>query len=52
MTATMEADEVYSELGEKTSGISDKLSEFQGTIDSLQSSISDQKQVAAEKGSA
>jgi chromosome segregation ATPase len=39
----MEADEVYSELGEKISGITDKLSEFQGTIDSLQSTISDQK---------
>lgn len=39
----MEADEVYSELGDKISALSDKLGEFQGTIDSLQSSISDQK---------
>jgi septal ring factor EnvC (AmiA/AmiB activator) len=34
---------VYSVFGEKISGITDKLSEFPGTIDSLQSSISDQK---------
>ena len=39
----MEADEVYSELGDKISGLTDKLSEFQSTIDSLQSSIRDQK---------
>lgn len=39
----MEADEVYSELGDKISALGDKLGEFQGTIDSLQSSITEQK---------
>ena len=39
----MEADEVFSQLSDKISGTQDKLSEFQGTIDFLQSSIRDQK---------
>ena len=39
----MEADEVYSELGDKISSLQDKNSEFQGTIDSLKSSQDDLK---------
>ncbi len=39
----MEADEVYSELGEKISSLQEKDSEFQGTIDSLQSSLTELK---------
>lgn len=34
----MEADEVYSELGDKISTLQDKVSEFQGTIDYLKES--------------
>src|SRR5205807_1460348 len=41
----MDADEVYSELGEKISTISDKLGEVQGTIDSLHESITATKSV-------
>ena len=36
----------FSQLSDKISGIQDKLSEFQGTIDFLQSSLRDQKDVA------
>lgn len=51
----MEADEVYSELGDKISAINDKLSEFQGTIDVLHNDITeiknglDKLQAAADK---
>ncbi|HEY4357574.1 MAG TPA: hypothetical protein VGN16_17615 [Acidobacteriaceae bacterium] len=39
----MEADEVYSELGDKISSLQDKVSEFQGTIDYLKSAQDDLK---------
>lgn len=39
----MEADEVYSELNDKLTAVNDKCSEFQGTIDSLNSTLNELK---------